>query len=159
MRRGYATRQAAGVAAQCLVGVVVVQVRMPRRWSGGGLSFPERRARRKMEPAGRRGSGRFVVRECGAVCRSRVWELAVRSLLVQARSPPRVLRVSGPSRSGPWNPMRPRPPPEQRKPGVLLPSGAACAGREAGGPAPWDRAPAPESPSPRAPGRCTLLAH
>nr|XP_035923706.1 translation initiation factor IF-2-like [Halichoerus grypus] len=65
MRRGYATRQASGIAAQCLVGDVVLQVRTPRRWAGGGLGFPEGRARRKMEPARPR---RSAVASLGGRC-------------------------------------------------------------------------------------------
>lgn len=52
MRKGYTFRQASGVAAQYFVGDVVFQRRRPRRSADRGLSFPEGRARRKMEAAG-----------------------------------------------------------------------------------------------------------
>lgn len=45
------SRQASGVAAQCLVGDVVLQAPKPRFSAGGGLGFPECRAQPKMEAA------------------------------------------------------------------------------------------------------------
>ncbi|XP_059007114.1 proline-rich protein 2-like [Mustela lutreola] len=59
MRRGHATRRALGVAPQCLVGDVVLRVRTPPGWAGGGLGFPEGGAQLKMEPAWPRRSARY----------------------------------------------------------------------------------------------------